>query len=103
MKEIGSYLLNAVARVAFLAWLSLLAYGLPEIFAGSSPGGLADLGVWALAIPLYALHLMSLSDLALRLRRLSWPALYLLGVIFGLYETWITKVVWAGYLDKDGF
>jgi hypothetical protein len=26
-----------------------------------------------------------------------------LGIVFGLYETWITKVVWAGYPESDGF
>lgn len=103
MNAIGSSVVDVVARAAFLAWLSLLAYGLPEIFAGSSPGGLADPGVWVLAVPVYALHVVFLCDVALRLRRLSWPALYLLGVIFGLYETWITKVVWAGYLDAGGY
>ncbi len=28
--------------------------------------------------------------------------LYLFGVLFGLYESWITKVLWSGYMTESG-
>ena len=89
-------------RAAFLIWLAFLAFGLPEVIAGSSNLWLTSAGAWILTIPLYFLHFLFLVQVALITRRRSWPALYLLGVAYGLYETWITKVVWAGYLNGDG-
>ena len=89
-------------RAAFLIWLAFLTFGLPEIIAGTSNLWLTAAGTWILTIPLYFLHFLFLVQIALITRRRSWPALYLLGVVFGLYETWITKVVWAGYLGNDG-
>jgi len=92
-----------VARAGFLLWLALLAFGLPEVIAGTGAGWLTRPDVYILAIPLYALHFLLLCHLAIKTKRTSWPALFILGIIFGLYETWITKVVWAGYPGSDGF
>ncbi len=84
-------------RAGFLIWLAFLTFGLPEIIAGTSNLWLTTAGTWILTIPLYFLHFMFLVQVALITRRRSWPALYLLGVLFGLYESWITKVLWTGY------
>ncbi|MDY6966681.1 MAG: hypothetical protein SVM80_12095 [Halobacteriota archaeon] len=40
--------------------------------------------------------------IALKSRRTALFQLYLFGVIFALYESWITKVLWAGYIDSAG-
>lgn len=90
-------------RVGFLLWLALLCFGLPELLAGSSPMWPLDPAIWILTIPLYFLHFVLLVQVALATGRTSWPALYLLGVVFGLYESWITKVVWSGYPGSHGF
>ncbi len=92
-----------MARLGFLFWVALLAFGLPEVFAGTGAGWLTRPDVYILGIPLYALHFLLLCHIAIKTKRTSWPALYLLGIVFGLYETWVTKVVWAGYLDQTGF
>ncbi len=92
-----------MARAGFLLWVALLAFGLPEVTAGTGAGWLTRPDVYILAIPLYALHFLLLCHFAIKTKRTSWPALFLLGVVFGLYETWITKVVWAGYPGSDGF
>jgi len=92
-----------MARAGFLLWVALLAFGLPEVIAGTGAGWLTRPDVYILGIPLYALHFLLLCHFAVKTKRTSWPALYVLGIIFGLYETWITKVVWAGYLEVDGF
>ncbi|HGG05420.1 MAG TPA: hypothetical protein ENK28_08165 [Aliiroseovarius sp.] len=94
---------HPVRRLLFLLWVTILAYGLPEVIAGTGRLWIVTPGVYLFAAPLYFLHFMVLVQIALRTGRTSWPALYLFGVIFGLYETWITKVVWAGYADSDGF
>ena len=46
-------------------------------------------------------HTLLLLNLALIFKRRSLSSLYLWGVIFGLYESWITKVVWAGYMGQS--
>lgn len=50
---------------------------------------------------LYFAHFFFFTTLAIRSGRTSLSALYLWGILFGLYESWITKVIWAGY-DGNG-
>jgi len=92
-----------VARAGFLLWVALLAFSLPEVFAGTGAGWFTRPDVYILGIPLYALHFLLLCHIAIKTKRTSWRALYLLGIGFGLYEAWVTKVVWAGYLGENGF
>ena len=91
------------ARAVFLLWAGFLAFALPEVLAGTGRLWPIRPDVWLLSLPLYALHFLLLAHLALKTRRTSWPALYLFGIVFGLYESWITKVIWAGYFDLPGF
>ncbi|MCC6795381.1 MAG: hypothetical protein IT366_09705 [Candidatus Hydrogenedentes bacterium] len=60
---------------------------------------------WTLLVTywLYFAHFFFFTTLAIRTRKTSLPALYLWGVLFGLYETWITKVVWAGFEGNGHF
>ncbi|OYT53776.1 MAG: hypothetical protein B6U72_04850 [Candidatus Altiarchaeales archaeon ex4484_2] len=39
--------------------------------------------------------------IALKSKRITISQLYLFGVLFGLYESWITKVLWAGYMESS--
>ena len=38
----------------------------------------------------------------MRGKKTSIPQLYLWGMIFALYESWVTKVLWAGYPGSEG-
>jgi hypothetical protein len=73
-----------------------------EVFAGSSP--LWFISPWAILVtfPLYLVHLLFFLNVALRTKRTSIGHLYLFGVFIGLYESWITKVLWAGYPGTTG-
>jgi len=91
------------SRWILILLIGLLSMFIPEVFAGSSgpiwflnPVGLI------LAFPLYLFHSMLFLNLALRTNKTSIPQLYLWGVIFGLYESWITKVLWYGFLGSEG-
>lgn len=69
-----------------------------EVFSGAS----IQVGMWApwtwlMTYWLYFAHFFVLCTLAAWTRRTSVGALYLWGVLFGLYESWITKVIWFGY------
>ncbi len=69
-----------------------------EVFSGAS----LQIGVWhpwtlAVTYWLYFAHFFFFTTLAIRTGRTSLWSLYLWGVLFGLYESWITKVIWYGY------
>lgn len=79
-------------------WLGGWVFACAEIASGSAlRTGLLDPFHWLFTFWLYVAHFFLLSTVAVRSSRTSLPALYLFGVLFGLYEAWITKVVWAGY------
>jgi hypothetical protein len=48
-----------------------------------------------LAVPLYALHILVLSAYVVRGREVNLRALFFAGMLFGLYEAYITKIIWA--------
>ncbi len=49
---------------------------------------------WIMLVPLYGLHALLGGWLVMRASRVTWPVVYLPGVLFGLYEAYITKVLW---------
>lgn len=75
-----------------------------EVFSGAS----LKLGLWhpltlLVTYWLYFAHFFFFATLAVRFRRTSLPSLYLWGVLYGLYESWITKVIWYGYAGDGKF
>ncbi|MDG3005034.1 hypothetical protein [Paludisphaera mucosa] len=69
-----------------------------EVFSGASLG----IGLWnpwtlVMTFWLYFAHFFFFTTLAIWTGRTSFWALYLWGVLYGLYESWITKVIWYGY------
>ena len=69
-----------------------------EVFSGAS----LQTGLWhpwtlLVTYWLYFAHFFFLTTFAVRTGRTSLSSLYLWGVLFGLYESWITKVIWHGY------
>ncbi|UCG65838.1 MAG: hypothetical protein JSW12_01940 [Deltaproteobacteria bacterium] len=73
-----------------------------EVFSGASlQVGLWHPWTWLVTYWLYFAHFFFFTTLAIRTGKTSLGALYLWGVLFGLYESWITKVIWYGY-SGDG-
>ena len=72
-----------------------------EVLAGSSRAWFLD--VWGLfvTLPLYLGHVLLLWMVAAKTKKTSLVQLYCLGMIFGLYEAFLTKVLWAGYWDQQ--
>jgi len=69
-----------------------------EVFSGASiQVGLWRPWTWVVTYWLYFAHFFFFTTLAVRTGRTSLWSLYLWGVLFGLYESWITKVIWHGY------
>lgn len=82
-------------RLGFGLLLGMFSTLFAEVLAGSDPFPLFH--AWGLAVvwPLYLLHMLVLAGLLFQLGRPCWPALYLVGVVFGLYEAYLTKQLWA--------
>lgn len=70
-----------------------------EILSGSSQAWFFTGWGLLMTFPLYLSHVLFFLFIALKLRKISLPQLYIFGAIFGLYEAIITKVLWAGYGD----
>lgn len=79
-------------------YLGLVVFVGAEVLSGSSAGvGLISGWTWVVTFWLYFSHFFLFTTLAVRTGRTSLGSLYLWGALFGLYESWITKVVWSGY------
>ena len=75
-----------------------------EVFSGASVAvGLWHPWTWVVTYWLYFAHFFLFTTLAVRTRRTGIWSLYLWGVLFGLYESWITKVIWHGYSGDGEF
>lgn len=80
--------------------LSLLSVYFAEVVSGSFKYPLFDAWGYIAVIPIYGLHTLVL--LYLCRKDLTFNKLYMAGVIFGLYEAYLTKVLWTG-LAADAF
>ncbi|MHA1137542.1 MAG: hypothetical protein ACTSSE_13740 [Candidatus Thorarchaeota archaeon] len=97
MSEEGAKKESSILAIILFGFLSMI---FAEAFSGSSPLWFLGSWGWFVTLPLYWAHTLLLINLALRYERTSLTQLYLWGVIFGLYEAWITKVIWAGYMGE---
>lgn len=84
-------------------YAGILSFVCAETLTGSSLYWVLNPFVYIVVFPLYLLHILFFYSLAHHLKRDSLPDLYIFGMLFGLYESWVTKVLWAGYPDKDHF
>jgi hypothetical protein len=73
-----------------------------EVFSGASQWWFFQKWGLLLTFPLYLSHVLFFLWIAFKLNKTSLLHLYLFGVLFGLYESWITKVLWAGYMNETG-
>jgi hypothetical protein len=88
------------AKVVFILLAGALSMFFAEVCSGSSVLWFISPWAWLVTFWLYLAHTILFINLALYFRKTSLSALYLWGVFFGLYEAWITKVAWAGYMGQ---
>jgi len=87
-------------KLFFWFILSALSVFFAEVVSGSSPMAFFDpfnpsyIWGWLVLMPLYGLHTLVLSSVVFSGGRPKFYALFLAGAIFGLYEAYITKVLW---------
>lgn len=80
-------------RVGFWLFLGLASTAFAEVPFPNTPFDPVTMVLFA--VPVYSLHAVVLAGLAFRTGRVTFPTLYLSGVVLGLYEAYVTKVVWA--------
>ena len=82
-------------------WILLAAYStfFAEVFAGSDMFPFFHLPGLLFEVPLYGLHLLVLITLIYRHGRPRFAALVFAGAFVGLYEAYITKMVWQPTWD----
>ncbi|MHA1637695.1 MAG: hypothetical protein ACTSUO_02925 [Candidatus Thorarchaeota archaeon] len=93
---------SSTSKFLPIVLFGVLSVVFAEVFSGSAPLWFTDGWGLFVVLPLYWIHALFLLNLAMRYKRTSLAQLYLWGVIFGLYEGWITKVLWAGYMGDAG-
>lgn len=89
---------NPPRVVAARLLVGLIVVICAEVFSGASVG----MGLWSpwtvlVTFWLYFAHFFFFTSVAVYTGRTSLTSLYLWGVLYGLYEGWITKVIWHGY------
>ena len=87
-------------KLAFWLLLGLFSAALAEVVSGSSPFVLFSAWGLLVTLPVYLLHAVFLAGVVYRYSgSLRLGSLYLAGALFGLYEAYLTKVVWAPTWD----
>ncbi len=82
--------------------LGSLSMMFAEVFSGASTLWFLDPWGLIVAFPLYLAHIVFFFSVAFIYKRTSLRQLYFFGMLFGLYEALITKVLWFGYPDSTG-
>ncbi|MDJ0925675.1 MAG: hypothetical protein QNJ77_14060 [Acidimicrobiia bacterium] len=103
---------NLRTKLVFWLLLGVLSVAIAEVSVGSAPMAFVNPIEGVFLVTFYGSHLLVLAWLTFRR---GWPtrhALWFAGVLFGLYEFYITKVLWVppwgdvitiGYLDVVAF
>jgi hypothetical protein len=82
--------------------LGVLSMLFAEVFSGASTLWFVNPWGLLLTLPLYLGHTLFFFNVAVRTNRTSLRQLYFFGMMFGLYEALITKVLWFGYPTATG-
>lgn len=85
-------------RVGFWVLLGLTSTAFAEVLFPTTPFEPVTLVLFA--VPIYLLHSVVLAGVVYRANRVNYATLYLAGILLGLYEAYVTKVLWAPIGDR---
>jgi hypothetical protein len=85
-------------RIGFWLLLGVTSTAFAEVLFPTTAFDLATMALFA--VPIYLLHSVVLAGVVYSAERVCYPTLYLAGVLLGLYEAYVTKVVWAPLGDR---
>jgi len=82
-------------RWAAALLVTVLSIGLAEVTCGNEPWALVNPVGWILLVPVYGVQTLLIATIVLRVNpRPTLMALWSVGVVMGLYEFYITHVLW---------
>ena len=82
--------------------IGVLSLAFAEFFSGSNPIWYRTGSGYLFVLPIYLTHSLFYINIAYHRKTFSFKGLYVLGMMFGLYEGLITRVLWVGYPNEDG-
>lgn len=87
---------NRERRFRWFGWLvlSVLSTFCAEVTCGNEPFAFFGLGKWMLMVSLYGLHVLILGSIFYHRSKRSFALIYVLGMFFGMYEAYVTKMIW---------
>jgi hypothetical protein len=95
---------SRLLRFYFWFLLAVFSTFFAEVTVGSAPLVFWNFDGWLITVPVYGLHILVLSPLIIRHGRVpAWQAIYLTGAIVGLYEAYMTKILWAPTWNLNAF
>jgi hypothetical protein len=86
-----------LTKIRWVAWLMLAALSVffSEVVSGSTPAAFFNIYGLLVVCSLYFLQLMVLLPFIFRTGKPGTATLYLAGALLGLFEAYITKVIWS--------
>jgi hypothetical protein len=85
-------------RIGFWLLLGLTSTAFAEVLFPTTP--FEPVTLLLFAVPTYLLHSVVLAAVVYRANRVNYATLYLAGILLGLYEAYVTKVLWAPLGDR---
>ena len=92
---------SVLHKLVFWFLLATLSMAIPEVGTWNDPIPWGADGDWFIGYPVYGLQILLLAGLMFRWPIAGYRTLLAYGAIFGLYEAYITKMLWQ--LDWGGW
>jgi len=90
----------ARARILFCLLLGVFSTFFAEVASGSTLFAFTSSFGLLFVFPLYVLHITVLSAIVFGFGRPRFYALYAAGTLFGMYEAYMTKILWISFLPN---
>jgi len=90
-------------KAVFWILLGVLSVLLAEVVPNSSPFPFFSLWGLISLVPLYSLQVLMLAYFTFGKKRVTFPTLFLAGAILGMYEAYLTKVLWDPTWGEKNF
>ncbi len=90
-------------KFAFWILIGMISVLFVEVPAGSTMFPFWSVWGVLVVVPLYLLHSVFLAAVVFRFGRPNFWTLYAAGTLFGMYEAYITKVLWTSFMPDGPF
>ena len=94
---------SAGRKVAFWILVGMISVVFVEVPAGSTMFPFFTIWGLLVVVPLYLLHSVFLAGLVFRFGRPEFWPLFAGGMLYGMYEAYITKVLWTSFRPEGPF